>query len=230
MTLPSRSCEPGLCSLDRSVGRFAFRRSAGRRHFPTVEPQGGRARVEAVRAYDVLFPVHEHINQPMAHFSRCAQSTGMVAIAPNRSVPPQHTIHGTRRPDAHPGESTRQRTLVAIFHHKVHVVTLHREVNDSKPCARRSGEGLPYAGEHHLTAQAREPVGRPQGDVNRMAFAMLGAPTMRHSWSHGFPLAPRPGSLASPGSERQLELSCHLNTLRIHNSSAGGMPSVGNGC
>jgi hypothetical protein len=57
----------------------------------------------------------------------------MVAVAPNRSAPAEHSIHGASQSNGDTDQSSRQGDLVICLYEQMKVVALHGKMENSKP-------------------------------------------------------------------------------------------------
>ena len=54
----------------------------------------------------------------------------MKAIAPHRALPPEDTIHRSRNTNRQRGHAMRQRVAIVGLDHQVHMIALHRVVDE----------------------------------------------------------------------------------------------------
>ena len=127
---------------------------------PAIEPPCGRAGVqpahrEMVSGRLVLAPIHQHIDEPIAHFARRAERPRMESAAPHGAPPTERAVECAREPYQKAHHSARKGRRVVSFDNQVNVIGLNRELDDAKPRPRRSGEPAPQGSEEPLLAQAR---------------------------------------------------------------------------
>ncbi len=76
----------------------------------------------------------------------------MITVAPDPPPAPENAVDRPRDTNREPGHSTRQRRLVVGLDQQVNVISLHGEVQDTKPCAVRRSDGAPHGDEHGLAS------------------------------------------------------------------------------
>jgi hypothetical protein len=163
----------------------------------------------------MLAPVHEYVDDRVAHFARGRQRTCMVPIAPNAASPDDHAVHGARQADAQSDDATGEGDLVTRLDEQVDVVALNREVQDSKPAASRARQRAVKRSEHALLPQARDSWRGSERDVDGVSFAVRGPSMVRYAATRGYPLSPGSVSLSAPGAEGELALDVspfHMNS------------------
>jgi hypothetical protein len=155
----------------------------------------------------------------------------MIFPAPHRSGPVEDAIERSRGPDSQAGYTETKRPLVIRFDDGVNVIGLHRERNDSERraggCGHRGGDG----GEYGRPAKRRRRLPSAECDVNRIARIVFRSWPMRHvrsSVMEAWPPCPR--ARASPGRERDLQLSwpsCHLErATKVSATTADGCGAI----
>jgi hypothetical protein len=159
LTLPPDSQKPRRGRFDgRRARRSKRSRGCG---LPPVEPRGRRAGIEAGRIPQVLFPIHEDVDETVSHLGRSLQPPRMVPVAPHFSASPSSAIDRPREPNGYAAETAREGRRVVRLDDQVYVIGLHRKVHDAKPRTGRASDCAPQRNEHHLLAQARHPSRSP---------------------------------------------------------------------
>ena len=117
----------------------------------------------------------EHIDDHGADHTRRGQHAHVIALGAERPpTSPHERVDPTREADLETLDSARERAAIGGLDDEMEVIVLHREVNDANETAdvglaqRALDEGEPA-----LRAQIEHVAREPQGDVNRMARAMI---------------------------------------------------------
>jgi len=77
----------------------------------------------------------------------------VIALGPHRPAPPDGAIDGPRDPDRKTLHAAGKAVPIARFDNEVHVVRLHRKVQQTKCAFRRTRERRANGLKHHLLAQ-----------------------------------------------------------------------------
>ena len=85
------------------------------------------------------------------------------------------------------------------FQDEMHVIGLHRKVNDPERGMRGSDEVTAELGKHELAPQARKTALGAERDVNGMVLAVIRPRSVGNSGTPGGPLTTGACSLAAPG-------------------------------
>jgi hypothetical protein len=80
----------------------------------------------------VLPKVSEHVQNRISHFPRRTERTPVPAIRPKLPAPREQIVHVARDAHGDAANPTRERTLVSRLYDEVHVIALHREMNEAK--------------------------------------------------------------------------------------------------
>ncbi len=185
---PTLSREP---SLRRGRRRF-FGRSELRK---AIEPPRRREAIDAAQSHSVLFCVHQHVDDRVAHLAWGPQRMRVIALAPDASTHTEHSVHRSCKAGVQSAHAARERLLVVRFHDEVHVIRLHREMHDAKRAAEdarppRRIDRVTNGRSDRLFAKRRQSSPRAHGDVNGMARPMRRSHDVRHL---------RPGARPSTG-------------------------------
>ena len=173
---------------------------------PPVEPRRGGTRIQSLRAWDVLSPVRQHVNERVPHFARRRKCTRMVAVAPHAATTLKDTVHPSRQADREPARTPRERPLVGCFYEQVDMVGLHREMDETKSRARAKCERAAYFEKQRLLAQAREPPHGAQGEMDGMTCLMFRPGDVRHAGVRARPFATGAFTRAAPSAKGKLAL------------------------
>src|SRR5436190_14557232 len=103
----------------------------------------------------------------------------MIALAPHISVPLENAVDGTSHPNRNAHDASRERCLVVGLDEQMHMIGLHRKMNDAKPRPRRLRETAPHLEEDDLLAQARKAPTRAQRHMHRVPRLVLRPHPMR---------------------------------------------------
>ena len=117
----------------------------------------------------------DHIDEHRADHARCGEHTRVIALGAERPpAAPHERIDPSCEADFEPFDAARERTAIGGLDDEVHVIVLHREVRDANETA---GVRLPQRtldeGEPALRAQIEHVAREPQGDVHRVAPAVV---------------------------------------------------------
>ena len=105
----------------------------------------------------------------------------MVALGPDAPAPAENArVESARGAHGEALHAGRERDAVVGLDEHVHVVTLHRVLDDAKVVATRSPHRLAQLVVEQLTAQARKTLRAPQRDMHRPIPSMLGPHPMAH--------------------------------------------------
>ena len=88
----------------------------------------------------VLAEVEEHVDQGEAYLAWRAESAGVVALVPNRSLMAAAAVDGARAANREALEATGQRLRGVPFDDKVEVVGLDGEMKQAERAPARGGE------------------------------------------------------------------------------------------
>ncbi len=145
-------------------------REGRRRDLPPIERPRRRTDIEPPRAYHVLLPVHQHIDQPVTNLARGAERPRVIPIAPHVASAPQNALDRARHANCKSTHAARKRGLVLRLDEQVHVVSLNRIVHDAKPLARSVRKSVSHSDEHALFSQARQPSRRTMVSVRKRTW------------------------------------------------------------
>jgi hypothetical protein len=165
VTLPAHPKQP---SRRRDDARRADAAKAARQRLrKALEPLCRRPRVQS-RIWPiqrVLSMILQHVDERIANLTRATERLPMPAISPKPPAPKQQAVHPpgyAHHQAAHPGA---QRLLVRGLDNQVHVIGLHRVVNDPKRIAVAVTKCSEHRTRHLLTPQRAHD--RAQRDVHR---------------------------------------------------------------
>ena len=105
----------------------------------------------------MFLPVHQYVDERVAHLARRFERTRMVTIAEDIPSSSHDAVGGARESNRHPDKTARERGLVVRLDQKMDVIGLHRKVHDSKPRSRRLGERATDLEKDELLTQAGDP-------------------------------------------------------------------------
>ena len=117
----------------------------------------------------------------MAHLARCGERARVVPIAPDAPAPTKYPVYPPSEANREPARTVRERPLVGRFDQQMHMIGLHRKMDEAKSIARAERERAAKLEKQSLFAQARERPHRAQGDMNWVAFAVLGPGSVRNA-------------------------------------------------
>jgi hypothetical protein len=218
---------PGFCGDARRRPRRETRRASGARLplVPAVEPGARGVRVDTVgqAAPRVSAEVREHVHESVPHLARRTQCAPVPAIRPKSSRPREQLIHVASDADRNAAHAGGKLARVRGFDDEMHVIPLHRKLNDPEPRRRPSRcahDREPHRRKQELTTKRRER--RSQSNVNGLSLPVGRTRPMRRARATRDPLspsatprAPAPRSIARKP-QRKLELpSLRFRTARV---------------
>jgi hypothetical protein len=210
---PSHGRQPGARGHDGSIRRIRSRPAP-----PPSEPGRRRAGIQAALSTAMLPDIHQHVDQGMADGARAGERPGMVAGAPDAPAAAQRPIHRAGEAYRETLDAARQATGVLRFDDQMHVICLHRELDDAKIVVGRARKRGPDGREDPAGAETAERGHRPQGDVHGMRRAVRGSRGVPDDAAAGSALPTCTGPAPSPGAadrERQLQCARHLDSALI---------------
>jgi len=227
---PTAAREPGARQGHRRSPHWPRNRRP-----PPVEPRRRRSGVEPARAGNMFPPIVEDIDEGVPNFARGRKGARVVAVTPDRSVPPEGPIHRLRDANGEALEATRERRLRVRLQQQVQMIRLRRGVQDAEAPIGRCGQCVTNRCEEPLAAQRRHALTQPQRRVDGAAGVMRYSSPVRHARSATRRRLPSgPGAPAAPRPDGELELSCtrrhligHIYQSRVrvkHSSRRGSVP------
>ena len=116
----------------------------------------------------------------MAHFARRGEAPRVVSIAPHAPAPAKNAVQPPRQSNREPTRTARERQLVGRLDEQMHVIGLHREMDQAKSIARAQRERAAKLEKQGLLAQTRERPRRAQREMDRVTLFVLGASNVRN--------------------------------------------------
>lgn len=95
---------------------------------PSREPPSRRARVEPLRAHNMLSPVGEHVDECVTDLARRPQDASVVPIGPDRTVPSKHTIDGPCNANGQPLNAAPEARRSLRLDEQMHVIHLDTDM------------------------------------------------------------------------------------------------------
>lgn len=219
VNLPAPPGQPCFCPLDRSgVGRHLDVGGARRaRRDPSVEEPRGRTRVQTACRRRMFVSIHENIDQSIAYFAWRLERPGMEAIRPQSSAPLKRSIDRSGNANRHAGNPSSEGHFVGRLDQQMHVVALHRILNDPKPRPRRARKRSADGREHSRTTKARNAAPSAQRHVNGVPCLVFGPGLVHDACAVSARLSSGTPPLSTPRSEdeRCLRRSLHLELATI---------------
>lgn len=215
MPPPSSPQQP---ALRRRHTRTTALSAARRPRAPAIEHVRRRAGIQpshplALRRA-MMSSVQQHIAKGVLHFTRRRQRPRMILIRQHPPPPPKLSVQSTRNSYAQPLHASRKSALTLRFDDHMHVIALHGEVHQPKPCPvsplAKGGPQRPHA---PLPSQIRHVPSHLQGDMHRVRARQPQPLLMRDTrpLSHRLSAGARPLTTPRPVRERQLLGARHLD-------------------
>jgi hypothetical protein len=129
---PSDTRKPGAGTNDR---RSTLRhRHRGR---PPAEPTRRRVWVEIHRSAKVLSEIVEHVDEGVAHLTRRAEHTRVVAVAPDAASATERAIHRLCDTNCEPLDTADEPRRLVCFYNQMQMVSLNAERQKTKAIGAR---------------------------------------------------------------------------------------------
>jgi len=134
----------------------------------------------------------------------------MIAIGEDAAGASEHTIQSARDADRQALKAARESTLVVGLGEQVDVISLHREVHETKSESILALRERVADGAHRaLCAEARKTAPAAQRDVDRMGSRQRGAGDVRRGAPAACGLSACVLAATAPRAEGELELTGH---------------------
>lgn len=117
----------------------------------------------------MLLPVHEHVDEGVAHLSRGGERSNVVPLGPQPSATAQDPVDGDSRTAREALHPAGERLAVVGLGDQMNVILLDREDHGAKGDVRGGSYRVNDRGQHLWGAQATERAIGPQGDDERVA-------------------------------------------------------------
>ena len=131
---------------------------------PAIEPRSGAVRIEGSNERartGVLAPVHDDVDDRMAHFSWRPKRASVVSLGPEAPSPIEQCVYPARNANGNAGHAPRKGVLVVRLDEQVDVIALHGKVDEPEPLSGRASERFTNFRENDLLPQARQTPAEP---------------------------------------------------------------------